>query len=202
MTEAAVDIYKDGGIYNTLDYGAPYVSRGLRFARFVSASFTNRGKVLCVGCGNGYEIIEYLNLGWEAYGTELHTITDVPILENRIIIARVPDLPFKDKEFDLLTCTEVIEHIPEEETEDFLRECYRVSENCFFSIATRGDHPFNTHINIHHPTWWLNKIEEIFGPDELAHFQYKPIYDIQLTAGVTHRRRFVDGVIFYVNRDF
>ena len=186
-----IDRYRDGGIYDNPEYGSPYVSKGIRFARFNKYYLEKNSKVLCIGCGNGYEVIEYLNQGHDAYGTEVNPI-DVKILKGRIINAILPDLPFKDKEFDFLHCTEVLEHVPEEETNEFLKECKRVSKKQFFSIATELDVPFNTHINIHKPGWWIDKFDE--NEMEIKNFQFKPIFsnmygshnfEVFYTEGVT-----------------
>jgi ubiquinone/menaquinone biosynthesis C-methylase UbiE len=185
-----LDTYREGGIYDDPEYGSPYVSKGVKFARFNRYYLKPESKVVCIGCGNGFEVIEYLNQGHDAYGTEVHPI-DVKILKGRIINAAVPNLPFKDKEFDLLHCTEVLEHVPEEETDDFLKECKRVSKKQFFSIATEKD-SFNTHININKPGWWIDKFNE--NKMGIENFQFKPIvsniygsyhYEVYYTEGVT-----------------
>jgi ubiquinone/menaquinone biosynthesis C-methylase UbiE len=185
-----LDTYREGGIYDDPEYGSPYVSKGVKFARFNRYYLKPESKVVCIGCGNGFEVIEYLNQGHDAYGTEVHPI-DVKILKGRIINAVVPNLPFKDKEFDLLHCTEVLEHVPEEETDDFLKECKRVSKHQFFSIATEKD-SFNTHININKPGWWIDKFNE--NEMGIENFQFKPIvsnvygsyhYEVYYTEGVT-----------------
>ena len=186
-----LDTYRDGGVYEDPEYGSPYVSKGVKFARFNRFYLKPQSKILCIGCGNGFEVIEYLNQGHDAYGTEVHPIENVKPLKGRIINAVVPNLPFKDTEFDLIHCTEVLEHVPEEETTTFIQECQRVSKYQFFSIATEKD-SFGTHINVHPPQWWMNKFNEI--EIEVLNFQFKPIvsnvygnftYEVYYNEGVT-----------------
>ena len=167
-----LDTYREGGIYDDAQYGAPYISKGIKFARFMMPYLAAKSKVVCIGCGNGFEVVEYLNQGHDAYGTELHPIKDVKPLEGRIINAVVPNLPFKDKEFDLLHCTEVLEHIPPEETDAFLQECKRVSTAQFFSIASEPD-SYGTHINVQTVDWWI----EAFKRNKIVikNFQFRPI---------------------------
>lgn len=167
-----IDTYKDGGIYDELDYGTLYVSRGVRFARWVCHTKRPPGKVLCVGCGNGYEVVEFLNNGIDAYGTEVHDI-DVEILKDRIYKTTLPNKDFKDNEFSMVFCTEVVEHIPPEETDAFLLECKRIAPMCFFSIASRGDPPWNTHINIRSSNEWIETFERLGF--NIKNFQYKPL---------------------------
>ena len=190
--------YEEGHLYSTLEYGAPYVSKGLKFARYIIPSILNKvKKVLCIGCGNGFEVVEYLRAGFNAYGTEMRKIGDVPILKDRIIHALVPDLPFKDKAFDFVACTEVLEHVSTEETSAFLAECFRVGKSAMFSIATRDDPPWHTHCNIQTPQWWLDEMEK--HKVEVLSFQFCPIVDLQIESDITYRCRYGDGVTFYVN---
>lgn len=192
MKESAnyIDTYRDGGVYSDPEYGSPYVSKGVKFARYMKQFMPKPCKVLCVGCGNGFEVIEYLNQGHDAYGTEVHPI-DVNVLEGRIINAVVPNLPFGDKEFFLLHCTEVLEHIPTDETDAFLTECRRVSQVQFFSIATELD-SYNTHINVQLPEWWLDAFNR--NDMNVINLQFKPMvsnlydghhYNIYYSDGVT-----------------
>ena len=193
MTQVS-ELYAEGGLYDTLGYGSPYVSKGLHFARYMQPEMEPGIKTLSVGCGNGYEVVQLLHHGYDAYGTELHPI-DVPILEGRIINAMVPDLPFKDKEFPVLFCCEVIEHIPPETTEDFVNELRRVSHNQIISIATTDDPPWDTHINLQHPANWLLDFEK-WG-FEIVGFQYAPVADYLVFDGTMARQRWPDGVLIY-----
>jgi ubiquinone/menaquinone biosynthesis C-methylase UbiE len=186
-----IDRYREGGIYDDATYGSPYISKGVKFARFMQKHLYKKSKILCIGCGNGFEVIEYLNQGHDAYGTEVHPIDNVKPLDGRIINAVVPELPFKDKEFDLLHCTEVLEHIPTDTTDDFLKECRRVSHKQFFSIATEMDTQ-RTHINLQTPGWWSDKFTA--NNFKIVNFQFKPItsniygtflFDIHYSDGVT-----------------
>ncbi len=190
------DTYKEGGIYDDLAYGSPGPSRGLRFSKWLSPVYPRGAKVLCVGCGNGFEVVSWLKDGKDAYGTELHKI-DVPILKNRIIHCLCPDLPFKDNEFDLLVCCEVLEHIEEELTEPIIEECGRVAKDCFFSLATRGDPPWNTHINIHDIGWWFEKFSKYF---DIKNIQYKPQIAIPFDIDGNFKLfkfQYPDGIIMY-----
>lgn len=185
-----IDRYREGGIYDDATYGCPYISKGVRFARFMGKHVTSKGKILCIGCGNGFEVIEYLNQGHDAYGTEVHPIDNVKILEGRIINAIVPELPFKDKEFDLLHSTEVLEHIPTSTTDAFLNECKRVSRQQFFSIATEMD-THKTHINLQTPNWWLDTFER--NGFNVVNFQFKPILS-NIYGNYVHDVHYNDGI--------
>ena len=76
-------------------------------------------------------------------------------------IGSAENMPFDDKEFDFVHCTEMLEHVPEEMTDPILKECKRVAKRFVFSIATRHDKPYNTHINIHPAWWWIKRFDDL-----------------------------------------
>ncbi len=196
------DIYKDGGIYDSIRYGAAGVSKGLKFSQWLSPNYPEGIKVLCVGCGCGYEVVHWLKEGKDAYGTELHNI-DVPILKDRIIHCISPELPFKDDTFDLLMCCEVLEHIEEELSESFIIECGRVAKEAFFSIATKPDPPWNTHINLHDIDWWYKIFEKNF---EIKNIQQNPRFSLIPKVQNTHcftlmRIAYKQGIIAHVSKN-
>lgn len=190
--------YKDDGdLYGNLRYGSPYVSKGLRFAAWLNMDSRHKGKVLCVGVGEGYELVRYLKDGYDAYGTELHTVK-VPYLKDRVINAEVPNLPFKDNEFGFLSCTEVLEHIAEADTDEFLTECKRVAKAFFFSIATKMD-SYNSHINLHDVSWWYEKF--VKAGFKIINIQFRPIIDVMLKPNLTARMWYNEGVMVLASKD-
>jgi ubiquinone/menaquinone biosynthesis C-methylase UbiE len=95
--------------------------------------------VLDAGCGEGFTLSKFRN---EKIGKEL---TGIDFLDRAIKIGKElhPDLnlktgsiyemPFKDKSFDLVLCTEVLEHL--EYPEKALAELERVTKkNCLISV--------------------------------------------------------------------
>lgn len=70
-------------------------------------------------------------------------------------------LPFADKEFDLLHCNAVIEHVGPENQEKFLNECLRISKRVFITTPNRY-FPVEMHSFIpffHWLPWsWFQKI--------------------------------------------
>lgn len=191
-----LDRYRDD-IYNTLPYGSPCVSRGLMYAKYMTDELIKDDKVLCIGCGNGYEVVEYLLNGFDAYGTEIHKI-DVPILKNRIINAVCPGLPFREDEFDLVHCTEVLEHLPEEITIPFMKELLFIGKKVFFTTSTINDPPYNTHINFHGPGWWISRLEELGC--KVLNFQYNPEVHLRYEGKAICSFPDKNRVLMYVRR--
>jgi 2-polyprenyl-3-methyl-5-hydroxy-6-metoxy-1,4-benzoquinol methylase len=128
-------------------------------------------KVLDVGCGIGQGVAIMRNKGIEAYGIDISEKI-VPFWEEGNItqfcqVACADKIPFPDDYFDLVICTEVMEHVPEEGVRDVLREIKRVGKQFFFTIALAtavhkmphdGSEP---HICVKSPQWWKDVFEEL-----------------------------------------
>jgi hypothetical protein len=73
---------------------------------------------------------------------------------------------FEDDEFDMVVCSEVMEHIPEELTADTLKEIYRIGSDKFiFTIALKPEKIklagfVQSHITLHDPNWWIDRFED------------------------------------------
>jgi len=170
-----LSLYSDQGIYGSINYGAPVVSKSLIFAEGVCqrVDFHNKHrKILCLGSGNAYDAVRFLMKGHDCYIAELYH-PQLKILHGRQVKTFGQALPFKDSEFEFLFCSETMEHIPGKSTDQVLLECKRVSKEVFFTIATRGDVPFNTHICIHNAQWWMKKFENLGF--EIINAQQNPV---------------------------
>ncbi len=69
---------------------------------------------------------------------------------------------------DLITCIDVLEHIPEEEIEFTLRIIKLISNKVIFDIGLKPATHFlpngeNAHCTIKPIEWWLTTIKDIFG---------------------------------------
>jgi len=87
-------------------------------------------------------------------------------------IAPAHNMPmFKNKEFDLVTSFDCIEHIPEEEVEVAFKEFARVGKRVFLKIClensptTIDNSP--VHVCIRPKDWWISKAEEYFSLDKI-----------------------------------
>ena len=169
-------LYSSDGIYGSLTYGSPLCCRGLKCAVFLTQFGTLKGKkILCVGSGNGYEAVWFVKAGCDVTVLELYH-PKLPILEGKQIRGYAQDLPFEDNEFNLYFCCEMMEHVPEELTIPILKEAKRVSGEVFFTIADRGDPPYNTHINIHDMPYWYFMFKQLGF--EIINVQTKPRFPI------------------------
>lgn len=72
----------------------------------------NPENILDVGCGGGLFIEELQRYGYKITGIDISYNLLSKIKENKILLsAKVSGLPFKDKTFSCILCTEVLEHI-------------------------------------------------------------------------------------------
>lgn len=65
---------------------------------------------------------------------------------------------------DLVLCTDVLEHIPEEFVDEFIDDLYRLSENALLSISTRmsgNSLPDGRpcHLTVRPCSWWIKKLK-------------------------------------------
>jgi hypothetical protein len=191
-------LYSEHGIFGRLDYGGPGVSRGLVHAASISSlPYIKRivKKVLIVGGGNNYEAVWFFKNGYKVFAIDLR-IPKIKCLKGKCTRGSASELPFKSKSFDLVFCSEMLEHVPEEEVDDILRETMRVGKKVYFTIATRDDKPFNTHINIHDALWWINRFME--NGFEIVTASMNPVAHIFLNRGLISMV-YPDGVCIYAD---
>jgi len=126
--------------------------------------------ILDVGCGYGGSINALWQLGKKAYGID---ISDGPEevwktweIDKYCQVASADSIPFKNNKFDLVTCIDMLEHIPCQSVQDVLREMSRVGRHDFvFCICTEEEsvkvEEEVLHICIHDAKWWTEKIKKV-----------------------------------------
>jgi len=102
--------------------------------------------ILDVGCGNGI-LVNYLS---QLHRSQFERIcatdrskTSLEYVKTEKYESDITKLPFKDNEFDLVTCLEVIEHLPQEVYAAALKELQRVASK-YLIISV----PFNENLDI------------------------------------------------------
>jgi len=126
-------------------------------------------KGLDVGCGSGISVEIARKGGHNLYGCDIADIKDIwkeKGVDKYCTTCPADNMPYKDNEFDLVTCTEVMEHIPEDYIDATLQEIYRVCSDTFiFSIHTALERQplkgyYQLHFTVKDGPWWVNKFEE------------------------------------------
>lgn len=175
MNEDPKVLYSKRGIYGELVYGSPYICHGLTRVwqlMWFRKDWLKDKKILAVGSGNGFEIVALRKAGYDVTGLDLF-VPDVKMVKEVSIVGDMSRMPFKNKQFDLITCFETLEHINPDMNDVILGECKRVADRAIFSISIQRDLPYDTHINVHTPEWWIAKFGELgFG---INHMQIHPM---------------------------
>jgi methionine biosynthesis protein MetW len=102
----------------------------------ISKSYEKECTILDVGCGNGYQIAPFAESN-KVYGLDISE-ANIEKAVARGIKAQLHDLeepiPFEDNFFDVVVCSEVLEHLffPE----NTIKECYRVLRQSGLFIVT------------------------------------------------------------------
>lgn len=107
--------------------------------------------LLDVGMGNGY-LLNSLRRGrtWHRVAGVDVTKTPEQPRDIEFHVGMLPSLPFKDKEFDVVTCTHVIEHLLD--VEKSIQELLRVTKRQLFIVLPRQRYYFYTldeHLNFY-----------------------------------------------------
>jgi|GEM_PF-1116458 len=125
--------------------------------------------VLDVGCAKGFLVKALVELGVDAYGVDPseYAFNEVPAdIKGRTVIGAAQQLHDEDNSFDLVTCFDVLEHIPEKDVPQVLSEMLRVSKQwLIIRVATKelpNDVDAN-HATIREKDWWIEKIKEAGG---------------------------------------
>ena len=70
--------------------------------------------------------------------------------------------------FDAVIDTDILEHIPEEDVDDFLRKIRALTDNAYFNVSVREaiailPNGGNVHCTVKESKWWGQKIANTFG---------------------------------------
>jgi ubiquinone/menaquinone biosynthesis C-methylase UbiE len=137
--------------------------------------------ILDVGCGNGI-LTNFLNDQHSGDFTRIcgtdRSETSLKMVKGEKVQSDITNLPFADNEFDIVTCLEVIEHLPQKVFAEALKEIERVAskyviisvpynENLDFSkiacIKCRTE--FNPFYHMH--TFSTTRLENLFSSSSL-----------------------------------
>ena len=113
--------------------------------------------VLDAGCAWGFLVEAFRNRGVEAYGVDIseYAIQNVhPDIKPYCWIGSITE-PFP-KKYELITCIEVLEHMPQKEAEKAIENLCTYSNEIVFS-STPFDYKEATHFNVHDPEYWAEQ---------------------------------------------
>jgi predicted TPR repeat methyltransferase len=138
--------------------------------KFIAKYYDDFTKGLDVGCGRANGVEYARSVGQDVYGCD---ISDGAVkcwkdrgVDDFCNVAPANNMPYVDQEFDMVVCSEVMEHIPEDQTMSTLRVIFRVgSDKYFFTIALTPEQLpiagyIQTHITVKSPMWWFERFAE------------------------------------------
>jgi len=123
-------------------------------------------KTLDVGCAKGFIVKGLSELGVDSYGIDpsKYALSQAhPDIKEKLIHGIAQSIPFCDKSFDVVTCFDVLEHIPERDVSKVLSEMLRVTNKwLILRVVTEEleDDMDTSHDTIHDKVWWNKKIEK------------------------------------------
>jgi hypothetical protein len=144
----------------------PYLSN---IAKLVTESGAQT--LLDYGCGAGRQ---YTEKRWhDAWGGIMPTLYD----------PAVPEFSYcRFSQFDGVICTDVLEHVPENELGDVIHDLVRCSRLwCFVSVCCRPAKRnktlpggINAHVTIRPPGWWQSMLDASFQGKADLHLAFTP----------------------------
>jgi len=148
-------------LYKDTSYGDMGASIGLRLVQDALTSVPKFNSVLDVGCGSGYSVLEFLKEGKFANGIEtskylveqrLKQMTDLGITRYGSILK----IPCTADSFDLVFCTEVLEHISEKDIIKSISELVRVAKKYLYLTVCFVDSVIDKelHLTVKPAEWW------------------------------------------------
>ena len=130
--------------------------------------FFSPDNVLDVGCGVGNLVWGFVNFGTTAEGIDIseHAINRSSIeIRSLLKVGDIANLDYPDNRFDLINCSDTLEHIPEEVSLDVIRSLHRITNRwlvlniCLWTEKNARLDP--THINLHSKRWWAKQINQL-----------------------------------------
>ena len=124
--------------------------------------------VLDVGCGCGYALCGFLLHNKRAEGMEvcdylLDTMLRTYVVWERVKKGRIQQLPYAMDSFDLIYCTDVLEHIPEPDVSKSIGELVRVSKKYIFvticTVPSRCMPALKLHETVKPRGWWEEQFD-------------------------------------------
>lgn len=130
---------------------------------------------LDAGCALGVLVYQMRQKGVEAFGVDVSTYAIQNVHPDIASFCRQGSISDElDKHYDLISCTEVTEHMSPEETDKAIANFCRHADRVLFSSSPEhyGD---KTHINIHSKQEWISMFKQ-------HGFAWNPNYDARYVA--------------------
>lgn len=170
------DYYFSDGKQTDLFYGYPDYTKLKRHLYFIADELmypirnTTPGKLLDVGCGMGFMLKRFQELGWESYGIDISSYaTEYARSELGLNVYTGPinTVDFPDNYFDLITVVLTIEHMPDPRRA--LQTLHKLMKNDAIIVIATHD------INGLWPKISRSKWQHLFVPEHLFFFSHRTL---------------------------
>ena len=120
--------------------------------------------MLDVGCGMGILVHAFLVSGVDARGVDVAprcVDEGNRRAPGRFSVGSILELPFEDSSADTVVCTDVLEHLAEDDVDRAIAELVRVARgHLFVCVSTRADRDKRWHLTIQPRAWWEQRFLE------------------------------------------
>lgn len=145
--------------YREFGYNDPTHEKRFRYLTRVLTSYFKFKSILDVGCGMGHVIRNLLKFGYKVKGVDVSKDAIkyyMPDLAKKDIVLQtsIEKMPFKNNQFDVVFCSDVMEHIPKFDIKDSVKELVRVAKR-YLVLTINLDHPYKYHPTILPRKKWI-----------------------------------------------
>ena len=172
--------------------------------------FTGKGKCLDLGCGIGQYSKELMSYGYEVISADISDIALVKVKEfndNVVKVDMKEELPFSEKEFDLVFANLSIHYFSDEDTKNLMLEIKRIlKEDGLFIGSVNGIQGYekikDTAVELEKHYWFnKNKYVRLFDKGDLEN--YLDVFEIlnieeKETVRFNHKKNYL---VFFVKKN-
>ena len=172
--------------------------------------FTGKGKCLDLGCGIGQYSKELMSYGYEVISADISDIALEKVKEfndNVVKVDMKEELPFSEKEFDLVFANLSIHYFSDEDTKKLMLEVKRIlKEDGLFIGSVNGIQGYekikDTAVELEKHYWFnKNKYVRLFDKDDLE--KYLDVFEIlnieeKGTVRFNHKKNYL---VFFVKKN-
>lgn len=128
---------------------------------FESVTRNNPKSLVDAGCGQGYYVRKFRDLGIDAYGVEVSSVCCGAFLQDVPHLNEDLDTHFsKEVNVDFLFCSDVLEHLSYNDLDSVLPKLKKASPVALFGLANHSDiiEGIELHLIREDSVWWLDKL--------------------------------------------
>ena len=170
--ESLAKYYVDGELdydkfYNEINYVSPGIHMKPHYSECLSL-LENGGSWLDAGCGCGHYLKQAVGeKNIKLFGMDVVEKSVATAIDNGICCIKhsiADPFPYSDEKFDLVTSTDVLEHLCPQDVDTALSEIHRVlkpSHHAMLAPHTSPDRTGLIHLTVQPKEWWVDQCEKV-----------------------------------------